>query len=228
MLTVVCFKWNDPNYRYGLRYTAAHVNVLRSMVRRHLSMPHEFVCVTDDSRGIDDDIRIVPIWPDYRELGGTWTRVKMFAAEMRELLGERIVMMDLDCVVTGSLDPLFDSDADFITTLATNDASIYNTGFYMLRAGARRQVWDSFNPDLARRVVKRDGQWEQGWLSYVLGEGERVWTAADGVLAYNRDCYRGNGSALPAGARIVFFFGPYDPTRPEDQARSPWILDHWR
>lgn len=227
-LTVCCFLWADPKYRYGLRYNAGHVNVLRSMVARNLDRPHVFVCVTDMPEGIDSDVEIVPLWPDHRNLGGTWTRVKLFAPEMRLLLGERIVLLDLDCVITGPLDPLFDTDAEFVTCRSSNPASIYNTGFFLLTAGARAQVWERFDPAEALRVVKVDGMWEQGWASHVLGPNEKTWGPEHGVLEYGRHVARGNGGALPKGTRAVFFCGPHDPSLAACQAKSPWILDHWR
>ena len=45
-LTVACLKW-------GRKYGVDYVNILRDMVRRHLAVPHRFVCLTDDPAGIE-------------------------------------------------------------------------------------------------------------------------------------------------------------------------------
>ena len=227
MLTVVCCLWRDPGYRYGLRYGPEHVNRLRRMVRRHLSMPHRFVALVDDPVGIDEDIETIPLWPDHRDMGGTWCRVRLFASEMRRLLGERFVLLDLDVVVTGALDPLFDRPEEFVTGVSYNPAAAYNTGTYLLTAGSRAEVWDRFSPAAARRAVTVDGMWEQGWASYILGAGEATWGVEDGVYEYGRHVARGNGGALPANARLVAFSGPHDPSLPACQALSPWIAEHW-
>ena len=63
MLTVCCFLWADPQgkcnavYRYGREHVAA----LARMVRRHLTMPHEFVCVTDEPEALAGVCRTVPL-----------------------------------------------------------------------------------------------------------------------------------------------------------------------
>ncbi|MFM8903690.1 MAG: glycosyltransferase, partial [Verrucomicrobiota bacterium] len=54
MATILCMKW-------GTKYGPEYVNRLRSMVRRHLRMPHRFVCLTDSSAGLDPDIECFPI-----------------------------------------------------------------------------------------------------------------------------------------------------------------------
>ena len=226
-LTVCCFLWADPKYRFAGRYGAEHVNRLHRMVARNLAQPHRFVCVTDIPEGIERGVDIVPIWQDHRDMGGNWLRIKLFAPEMADLLGPRFVLMDLDCVVTGPLDPLFDTDADFIVTRSTNPASTYNSGFFMLKSGSRAQVWQTFEPKAARASEKAPGMWEQAWISHVLGPNEATWGKAEGVLQYNTDVLRGNDGKLPDGARIVFFPGPYDPSLPKDQAASPWIKEFW-
>lgn len=228
MLTIVCFLWRDPSYRYGLRYSHEHVNRLRNMVARHLAQPHRFVCVTDQPDGIEAGIEIIPLWPDYRGMGGTWTRVKLFSTAMRDILGERFVLMDLDCVVTGPLDPLFETDDEFVTTRSSNPASIYNTGFFLLRAGSRPQVFERFTPEQALAAISVDGMWEQGWVSLVLGGGEQTWGPEHGVYEYGRHVARGNGGKLPDGARVVFFSGPHDPSLAACRAKSPWIAEHWQ
>ncbi len=41
MATVLCMKW-------GRRYGSNYVNTLYSMVQRNLTVPHRFICLTDD------------------------------------------------------------------------------------------------------------------------------------------------------------------------------------
>ena len=186
-------------------------------------MPHELVCITDDSAGIDSGIRIEPLWTEHRALGKTWLRVKLFAREMQELIGPRFVLMDLDCVVTGPLDELFQTDAEFVTMRAERK-SIYNTGFYLLEAGARARVWETFHPVKSLARYKREG-WggqEQAWVSMVLGQGEQTWGLEHGILNYGRDIL--NGRMDPESGRVVFFPGPFDPSK----VNAGWVEQHWR
>ena len=49
MATILCMKW-------GKKYGPEYVNRLHSMVSRHLTIPHRFVCLTDDKTGLNAGI----------------------------------------------------------------------------------------------------------------------------------------------------------------------------
>jgi hypothetical protein len=51
---VVCLKW-------GTKYSAEYVNKLYNMVKRNLTINYEFVCFTEDKKGIDPTIRVEPL-----------------------------------------------------------------------------------------------------------------------------------------------------------------------
>lgn len=237
MIQVVAWLWNDPGYRFNhlFRYGPAHVNTLRSMVRRHLTLDHEFVCITDDPAGIDKDIRVVPLWPDLREMGGCYVRLKAFSEEMAGIIGPRFVWMDVDCVVTGSLDPLFSRTEDFVIWRHKFGAARYCGSMVMMTAGARKQVWEDFDPEFSTAQARALGHrgTDQAWISAKL-PCEATWTPADGVLSRYDAGIRGPkekpafGVGLPKGARVVFMHGSFDPSQPKLQARHPWIVEHWR
>jgi len=229
MLTVACWKWR-PSRGYRSEFGPQTVNVLRRMVARGYPAPHRFVCLTDDPRGLDPDIEALPLWTDFANVPNPWgprnpscyRRLKLFAPDIATVLGERVVSMDLDCVVTGDLRPLWDRPEDFIIWGDTNRRTLYNGSMFLLRAGTRPQVWERFDPKTSPGRAKAAGQFgsDQGWIGYVLGKGETRWTQRDGVYSFRNDL-KGNGR-LPADARIVFFHGHGDPWQPALQ-RIPWI-----
>lgn len=238
MIRVVCLKWTPRSEQpsrppWGLRYGAEHVNTLRSMVRRHLSMEHEFVCITDKPAGLDAGIRVVPMWEDGVEHGACYAKLRTFSGEMEDLIGPRFVVLDLDCVVTGALDPLFDRPDDFVinsykrgaSTKPQETAQLYNSGMYMMDAGARSRVWEGWKGEESVRKVADANRRrsvigsDQAWIRMVLGESEARWTEDDGVYEY-----RQARSGPPDGARIIFFAGPRDPTT----VTASWIREHYR
>lgn len=206
MLTVVTFKWR-PQPGYRSEYGPETVNTLRNMVRRHYPVPHEFVCVTDDPRGIDPDIRIVPLWKDHAQVRNPhnprgpscYLRLKVFSKEARQFLGERFVVLDLDSVVTRSLVPLWDRQEDFIIWGDTARGTPYNGSMFMMTAGARSQVWDRFNPSTSPLEGRRLGYIgsDQAWIGACLGPKEARWTAHDGVYSFRNQIQKVNGQ--PAG-----------------------------
>lgn len=233
-LTVCCFKWKTPHYRSI--FGPETVNVLRAMVRRHYPKPHEFVCITDDPTGIDRDIRIVPLWKDFASLvspygrhqPSCYRRLKLFSPEAGTLIGPRFISIDLDTVIVGDLRPIFDRPEDFIIWGETDPRSHYNGSMFMLTAGARRRVWDEFDPVRSPQQAKAAGNFgsDQGYLSWKLGPGETKWTLVDGVYSYRIHIQK-NHDVLPPDARIVMFHGGTDPwsTRAQD---IPWIRRHYQ
>lgn len=233
MLSIVTFKWTPaPNYRSA--YSAENVNVLASMVRRHYHDPHEFVCITDDPRGLDARIRVVPIWNDFAQLPppqgsknpSCYRRLKLFAPEMATVIAPRFVALDLDCVLTNDVTALWNRPEAFVMAGDTNPKTYYNGSMLLLTAGARRQVWDTFDPRRSPLLAKMAGHYgsDQAWISYCLGEGEATWTRKDGVY-----CYRNHlvgARDLPANARIVLFNGKIDPWHPQ-ASQLPWIQEHY-
>jgi len=206
-------------------YGSKHVRILKAMVERHLSIPHEFICITDDPTGLDG-IKTVPLWDKCRKLGGCYNRLYAFSEDMRSIIGDRFVMIDLDCVITGDITPLFDIEDDFkINGYFFGDMDqYYNGGLVLMDAGARSQVWDDFDPIRSpNQVANTDyvvGS-DQAWIRIRLGKGENRFTEDEGVYNFIRLKNR----KLPENSKIVFFAGKRDPSTCLD---TDWVRQHWR
>jgi hypothetical protein len=243
MLDVVCWKWKPPK-AYRSTFDARSVNTLRAMVARNLRLPHRFTCITDDGEGIDGDVRVIPLWDDFASVPNPsnasnpscYRRLKMFSAEAREVIGERIVSMDLDVVITGDLTPLFDRSDDFVIwggqTVQPNGRgpvyNWYNGSLMMLRAGTRTKVWTDFDPARSPQAANRAGcrGSDQGWISYCLGPKESVWGTIDGVYSFRNHIVPSKG-ILPAGSRFIAFHGRHDPWHAEVQRVYPWVASNY-
>jgi hypothetical protein len=232
---VVTFKWKPaPGYRSQFR--SEHVNTLRRMVARNFNRPHRFICITDDAEGLDPEVEVVPLWKDHGDLKSPhgagnpscYRRLRLFARDAADIVGPRFVCLDLDCVVTGDLTPLFTRPEDFLVWGMTNPNNPYNGSFMLLNAGARPQVWEGFDPVRSPAEARRKGFFgsDQAWLCASLGPDEARVNQADGVFSYRLDCKPITGG-LPPGARIVFFHGQHDPWGPEAQ-RLNWVREHYR
>lgn len=231
MLTFVCFKWNRIPTGFQLPavcdYTARHVNVLRSMLARHVRIPHRLVCVTDDPEGIDPRVEVVPLWDRCRSLGGCYNRLWVFSKEAEEIFGPRFVCIDLDVVMVRDCTPLFERSEPFVINaynpcrVGENDQH-YNGGMFMMDAGARSSVWSDFDPESTPSQVEADTRvigTDQAWIRVHLGKNEARWTNADGVYEA-----RQVGHRLPRDARLVMFAGKRDPSR----YPYVWVMGHWR
>jgi hypothetical protein len=100
---VLCLKWGD---RYGPDY----VNILHRAVGRNLSRPFTFHCCTDDPKGLDAGIQVIP-FPDNPGVRRGWPDILVQLAVLRDGFGGLdgpTLFLDLDVATTGSLDDFFD------------------------------------------------------------------------------------------------------------------------
>lgn len=251
MLDIVCFKWK-PAARYRSKFDARVVNVLGNMIKRNYQKPYRFSCITDDPKGIDPNIRIIPLWSDFANIPSAYgsrnpscyRRLKLFSAEAKELIGERIVAIDLDVVITGDMSPIWDRPEEFVMIKSpTPNQTFYNGSMFMLTAGSRTQVWNTFDPIKSPKTtrIKRQFGSDQAWISVVLGPNEATWDQNDGVYSwrlhidghllmskFNRPLsyvYKPE-KILPKNARLVIFHGADDPW--EDKAQQiDWVRANW-
>lgn len=108
---IVCIKW-------GTKFPPYYVNRLYAGVKRNLKRPFRFVCFTEHPEGIRDEVEIHPL-PEVPfeermvtamttgKRRGAWRKITMVKPGEIDLEGPTLVM-DLDVVVAGSLDELFD------------------------------------------------------------------------------------------------------------------------
>ena len=148
-LTFVTFKWAPP-VGYRSHFDAENVNTLFRMIRRHYDGPMRAVCVTDDPAGIDESIETMPLWDDLASVPSPhgahnpscYRRLKLFAPDAGETFGPRLVAIDLDMVITGSLNALFDRPEDFVIWGESDfpGRQHYCGSLWMLKTGTRTQV----------------------------------------------------------------------------------------
>lgn len=234
MISIITFKWKKSKQGYKLKnkveYSSNHVNILYDSIKRNTTIPFKFFCITDDNTDLLPDINYVPLWDKYKYLGGCYNRLYVFSSEIKNLLGDKLFSIDLDCVITGNIDSILNKDDDFVINqyrIKNNSIKqLYNGGMFLLTTGARKQVWENFDPVISPNLLQplRDKKLLQGsdqaWIQYALGNNEKVYTNEDGVYDYYQV-----GSNLPSNAKIVFFPGRDDPALEREKIK--WIRDNW-
>lgn len=103
MLNVVCVK-------RGTTYSSQYVNNLYHMVSRHLTLSHQFICLTEDGRGLEKNIHVHPFC-DMR-LQKWWNKLELFKPHP-VLRGKRTLFFDLDTVIVGNINSLAQYEGDF-------------------------------------------------------------------------------------------------------------------
>ncbi|WP_371416277.1 hypothetical protein [Rubellimicrobium sp. CFH 75288] len=222
---VLCMKW-------GTLYGAGDVNRLARAVRRHLSRPHRFVCLTDDARDLVPGVEALPL-PALDLPAGSgdtrWRKLALFARDLHGLQGTAL-FLDLDLVVTGSLDAFFDHPAPGVLIQRDDDLfrpkplrrlrplrdarlrRMGNSSVFRFRIGAHPDVLEAYLADPAG--AERIHGIEQGLLSAVLDrQGLLDFWPRGWCVSFKNDCVPRfprsfwTDPVLPPGARIVLFAG---------------------
>jgi len=145
MLTVWSLCWGD-------KYPDYAVQRLKRTAKENLTIPHQFVCITER------DIPFVPVtlkpptpWP------GWWGKLGLFKPGVAT---ERNLWLDLDVVITGSLDELVERYSDCELACPANWAQSGHGGCQssvMLWNGKLNKPFEMFDSHDARWPPVNDG-----------------------------------------------------------------------
>jgi len=223
-LSVLTFKWrSDPNARE--QFTAQHVNILYAMVKRNLTLPFNFFCITDDFTGIRSEVNLVKLWDEpYIERWNPshpncFRRLKIYSQEAKKLFGEKILLLDLDMIILKNINDLVDREQDFVAW--NKGGTKYQGAIILHKTGTRSFLWDEFNSDIPKLIKKekRVGS-DQAWVSMRLGPDEAVWTPKDGIYSYKVHIRR---KPFPENVKIILCHGKPKPW----QINESWIQEHY-
>jgi hypothetical protein len=220
--TIACIKW-------GTAFGSEYVNRLYSGVRRNLSVPTRFVCMTEQVQGLHPDIEVLPLpkEPFHEEMNaalavanrqGAMRKVSLFKPDLIPDLEGPVLGFDLDVVITGSLDPLLTFEPGKITMRAdwvearrgrtTGHGSVFR--FEPSRHG---YLYDQLAAAPAKEVEKARGS-EQRYTSTLAQErGEFAYLPQEWVVSFKHDCLSlppvnyFSPPVLPNTARVVCFHG---------------------
>ncbi|MEM1099419.1 MAG: glycosyl transferase [Planctomycetota bacterium] len=243
-VNVVCLKW-------GSRYSPDYVNRLRRGVTRHLKRPHRFVCFTDDSAGLDQDIEVTPldqITVDETLRNDIFLKVAMIHS-VSGLEGPTL-FLDLDVVILGGLDEFFDFEpAKFCIihnwlpkrkTLLRELPDVGNSSVFRFNPRECDHVLERFlaDPNHARTAFPT----EQAFLTHCM-TGNRCYWPDTWTRSFKRHAMRPfplNLVAKPKldlNTKILVFHGRPDPDQAILGFQGSWrkrsrplpeLAPHWR
>jgi len=211
-LNVVCVRW-------GSKYPAHYIDRLYNSVEQNLprDLNYQFYCITDDPPP-----GVIPILPA-NEWGTWWQKMNMFNSDI--MPPGKTLYLDLDVVITGSLEPLIRSVAAqpliMVENFSPNKAHCAHNSSVMLFDPSDFRIdilHDTFEDNADRAMEKLHG--DQCAIWRILRDDIANFDARH-VVSYKYHC---RGKGLPADARVVIFHGKPDPHEVSD----PWVKQHWK
>lgn len=242
--TVICMKW-------GRAYGPEYANTLFSMVSRHTDRSLRFVCFTDDPAGLDPRIETKPLpaidLPDSHQWKA-WRKIALTQPNVGGLSGN-VLFLDLDVVVTGSIDGFFDHAPEATYCVIENwtqqGSGIGNTSVFRLTVGAHTEVYDTLMADPAGTVGRFPNS--QTFQSRTISSA--TFWPAPWCVSFKHSLLPPfplnlvKVAPLPADARVICFTGYPNPDHARDGVwpekvwykrirkrlrPTPWIAEHWR
>ncbi len=247
-VNIVCMKW-------GTLYGAHYVNRLYASVWRNLNRPFRFVCFTDDTSGIVQQVechRLTDVQFSASEKDRRWLKLGVFKNRLADLQG-CCLFLDLDVVVTGSLNEMFDyAPGKFcishdwwmphkhLRARLLNSPKIGNTSVFRFEAGTLEHVLTNFEKN-SEQIISQYSL-EQEYVTRAVEDRIQWWPDA-WVRSFRRHCRPAfplnlvMKPSIPTGAKIIAFHGlpklddaagGYLSRYPHKICRpSPWIDKHW-
>lgn len=199
------------------------VRTLKRMVVRNMSIPHEFVCITD--KHIDGINTVRPI----NDLPGWWGKTNLFAPTVSR---ERNLWIDLDSVIIGPLaytvDPLNGASIRCGLNWAVSGRGSCQTTMMYWEGDSAQVVHDKFNhadahwpPVNGKAWDNGQNQWsDQEWMTYLRDTGQLVveYFSESELRSYKYHCLNMDN---PPATSVVAFHGKPAPYEVSDK----WIMD---
>ncbi len=195
---VICIKWGD-------KFDAGYVNRLYKMVEKNLTIPHRFVCFTDNADGIMEGVEIRPL-PTLDDKGlpeKAWKKLGLFASPLADLEGEAL-FLDLDVIVKDNIDCFFEQEGEFyiIKDWDFPKDIIGNSSVFKFIVNKHPDIIENFykeGPDIRKRHKN-----EQAFLSRQMqAKGILKYWDKSWCVSFKRSCLR----PFP----LNFFMQPKDP-----------------
>ncbi len=208
MVTILCV------LKSGGVYNQDWVEKLWAGVSRHMPVNFRFVCLSDVETGFDR-IPLKHNWP------GWWSKIEMFRPGV--ITGPTLYL-DLDTVITGTLEPFIDLPHDFAMLEGFHDDEMVGSGVMWFKDKAPEGIYERFiqGPerimDHYQNVKQGAYRGDQAFIFDTLDRKVDM-ISSPALRSYKMHCRNG----LPAGTSIVAFHGRPRPT----EINPPWLLENW-
>jgi hypothetical protein len=161
--------------KHGQKYSADYVNKMFNMVSANLKDDFNFYCITEDPGNLDHRINVIPL-PTVA-VTGWWYKPYIFSADLP--IDGTILYLDLDLVITNTLDRLFDFYPgeyciirDFTRAMRPRWEK-YNSSVIRFEKGQLDYVWQKFKKEHLQIVRKHYG--DQDYLYEVTHGKAKVY-----------------------------------------------------
>jgi len=240
-VNIVCMKWGN---KYGPEY----VNNLFHMVKRNITLPFRFICMTEVPDGLEEGVEVKPLPdfqeppPEYLRFCQAWRKLAVFDEKVYDLKG-KILFLDIDVVVIGNIDCFF-SYSDKLAILenwSQPNRLIGQASAFCFEIGKYTHLLEKYRNQ--QEEVLKNNRTEQFYITRELGKGNFDFFPDDWCKSFKIHCLPGGTrwysvlnrfiapDKIPEHAKIIVFHGNPDP--PDAMVGRwgkpvPWYKRHYK
>jgi hypothetical protein len=208
--------------RSGTLYPFEYVIKLRNMLRRHLTVPYQMICLTDQPDRVAD-IGFV----DVKEVGlvGWWCKFLIFEPAWRGR--SQIIYFDLDTVVMGDVAQLASVPDEF--AILESPVRVrgnysypckYNSSVMVIGPGRCAHVWERFDKKRSQLMLKHDRYGDQAAIEEIYPDAAILNKLMPrGFFLNYRDL-----SGMPPKCAVINFGGSFKP----HNCPIAWVQREWQ
>ena len=223
-VNIICMKWGD-------KFPPDYVNRLYSMVKRNLSYPFRFVCFTENSTNIRNEVEIHPL-PDLYlpknipERG--WRKLTLLKKNLANIEG-KVLFLDLDVIIVDSIDDFFNLPGHFLIAHDKKRPRKIegNSSVMRFEIGRYSNIYKYFEQNFEK--IRKEVRHEQAYLSREVNKiGELEYWPDSWVPSFKYHCCPNwllswvKAPTIPKGAKIIIFHGLPNPPEAIQGISGKW------
>ena len=216
MITILCQLWGS----WGEPVQAEYVQRLKNGVERYLSIPHRFICMTDIPEQVPDGVETLPLGcVDWR-----WNLRKMAMYQPNNGLSGRVLALDLDIIIVGSLDDIASYDGRFATLEDFYEPGLSGGCISGFEGGTLSN--ELYRPILVNsfKINAMTRGSERKWYRHQMPDADFWQTMYPGQIVSYKPRPSERLKTIPDDARIICFHGNPRP----HECDADWLNQHWR
>jgi len=228
---IFCVKW-------GNKYVSQYANVLYNMCKRHLTLPHQFHCITESPHELDPGINVINL-PNLPGIKTWWSKLYMFHPEIP--VKGTILFFDLDVIVFRNIDCLFEHKPGTFQIIRdfnrcrVKDWSLSNSSVMRWEKGKMDYLWNDFQQNTTSILQSNHG--DQDFITKRAKDDINHWPD-DWIRSYKWEMMGRKDTKVRHGAKHVF---QHPPTITEDNkvavfhgepkpfnCGDQFVIDNWK
>ncbi len=221
-LNIICIRW-------GTAFGPEYVNRLLRAIARNSQRDVRFFCMTDDRSGLDKEVEVldlveqpfhntmVELLPQTKRRG-PMRKISMFNPNLVPDLRGPMIALDLDVVITGSLDDLSDYAPGKVSmrrvwAKPSRMVGVGHGSVLKFEPDRHSYLYENVLKNPRESILKANGS-EQSYTSYAAYDaGDFEPFPDEWIVSFKYDCRPRrplnlfSAPRLPNGARVVCFHG---------------------